>query len=606
MLALVAALVAVDVLASWGRIHPRVRVGGVPLGGLSRADAAARLDDRLGARLEAPVTVRYLDASWTVEPGRVGARLDVEPHVNAAWAVGREGGAGTVLADRAGAWFRPRELPASASADSSRLAAFLDEVDAGVGEPPHDAEVVVDGVSVSLVPARAGVRVVRDRLADDLLRAFVAEDRDVEAQVESAPVAVTDDAAQQALADAKAMVAGTVTVTYKDDRWEFPAEAVGGWIAFRAVPAAATSSGTAESTSAAEVATGAAETAATLDATPTGPMVLVAEISPDALADTVGPKVKGLGRAPEDARFVTDAGRVTIVPSRDGVQPDMEGLARAMTGVLTGSGPRSVELRTRRLEPEITTEKARTMGIKERLSKYTTTYSAGNKPRVNNIHTLAAALDGALVPPGGTFSFNGTVGQRTAEKGYQEAPAIVNGKLLPQLGGGICQVGTTVFNAVFFSGLPVVERRNHSFYISHYPKGRDATVSWGGPDFKFRNDTEHWVLVKTAVTAGSLTVALYGTDPGYEVVYETGPFTDIRPHPVKEVKDPSMPLGARIVEDAGVDGRRVVVKRTVTKGGRVVRTDTFVSSYKSKEEVVRVGTKKPAGSETATPAVSGR
>ncbi len=97
---------------------------------------------------------------------------------------------------------------------------------------------------------------------------------------------------------------------------------------------------------------------------------------------------------------------------------------------------------------------------------------------------------GRCIAPGETFSFNGTVGPRTAEKGYQEAGAIVNGELVPQLGGGICQVGTTIFNTVFESGLPVVERHNHSFYISHYPKGRDATVSWGGPDFKFRNDTD--------------------------------------------------------------------------------------------------------------------
>ena len=77
-----------------------------------------------------------------------------------------------------------------------------------------------------------------------------------------------------------------------------------------------------------------------------------------------------------------------------------------------------------------------------------------------------------------------------------EAPAIVQGRLVPQLGGGICQVGTTVFNTVFFSGLPVIERHNHSQYISHYPKGRDATVSWGGPDFKFKNDTKTWVLLE--------------------------------------------------------------------------------------------------------------
>jgi vancomycin resistance protein YoaR len=232
------------------------------------------------------------------------------------------------------------------------------------------------------------------------------------------------------------------------------------------------------------------------------------------------------------------------------------------------------------------------MGVKERISTYTTTYEASNQPRVNNIHLLGDALDGTLVEPGGTFSFNAAAGERTAEKGYQEANAIVNGKLVPQLGGGVCQVGTTVFNAVFESGLPVVERRNHSFYISHYPKGRDATVSWGGPDLKFKNDTKHWVLVSVSYTSSSITVSLYGTDPGYDVAARVGEWSGVKPFPTEEVKDADLPKGSRVVEDSGVSGRSITVKRIVTKDGKVVRTDSFVSNYKPKVQVVRVGTKR--------------
>jgi len=251
-------------------------------------------------------------------------------------------------------------------------------------------------------------------------------------------------------------------------------------------------------------------------------------------------------------------------------------------------------------QPKLTTAAAKEMGISDRISSYTTTYAGSSSARVNNVHKLAKALDMKLVPPGGVFSFNGAAGERTAAKGYQEAPAIVDGKLVPQLGGGVCQVGTTFFNAVFFSGLPVVERRNHSFYISHYPKGRDATVSWGGPDFKFKNDTKGWILIRTATTSSSLTISLYGTDPGYEVEYKTGDFTNVVPHKVDVIKDPKLKKGMRIVEDGGVDGCRVTVTRTVYKGGEVVRKDTFVSNYGSKTEVVRVGTKVASKPTTGT------
>jgi vancomycin resistance protein YoaR len=241
------------------------------------------------------------------------------------------------------------------------------------------------------------------------------------------------------------------------------------------------------------------------------------------------------------------------------------------------------------------------MGIRGLISAYSTDYDPGNAPRVNNIHTLARALDGKLVAPGATFSFNGAIGERTAAKGYQEANAIVDGKLVPQLGGGVCQVGTTFFNAVFFSGLPVLERRNHSFYISHYPKGRDCTVSWGGPDFKWKNDTANWILVRTQFTSGSLTISLYGTDPGYDVQLQTGKFENVKPFPVQEVKDPALPKGAKVISDPGVDGCTVTVVRTVYKAGVVVRTDTFVSHYNPKVQVVRVGTKAVSVTPTVTP-----
>ncbi len=319
---------------------------------------------------------------------------------------------------------------------------------------------------------------------------------------------------------------------------------------------------------------------------------------------TVAPKLgAAVGTPAQDAKFKTRAGSVTIVPSKDGVGPDIGLLAADITRVLkdTSNPVRTVEIKTTVVSPKLTTEKARDMGVEERISTFTTTYDGSNQPRVSNIHTLGDALDGKLVAPGASFSFNGAVGERTAAKGYQEANAIVNGKLVPQLGGGICQVGTTLFNSVFFSGLPITDRQNHSFYISHYPKGRDATVSWGGPDLKWKNDTKNWVLVSVSYTSDSITISLYGTDPGYDVSYTTGPFTNETPYPVEKIKDPTLKSGLKIVEGQGRDRQEVRGGSHGQKGGQVVRTDTFTSNYKPKVEVVRIGTK---GAKIATATVT--
>ena len=123
---------------------------------------------------------------------------------------------------------------------------------------------------------------------------------------------------------------------------------------------------------------------------------------------------------------------------------------------------------------------------------------------------VAHLVDDKLIAPGTTFSFNGTTGERTAAKGFLEAPVIINGELQTGLGGGVCQVSTTVFNAAFEAGLPITARTNHALYISHYPLGRDATVNYPDIDLKFVNDTGHWLLLRTFVGSSSLTVDLYG------------------------------------------------------------------------------------------------
>ncbi len=584
-------LCGVDLAASAGRIHPGVVASGVEIGGMTTEEASAKLSETLPGRMATPVTVSFETTTWTITAEELDASPETTEAAKSAYAVGRQGTFVERFAARASAWFSPAKVDVPVSADDSATAASLMKVTSEIDRAPVDATVVISGTTPSISSAKLGRKVDAAKLEKQVLAALIAEDKAVTAHAELAPVRVTDEGAAPALEEAKKMLSGPASVTYETSTWEFTPEQIATWLAFR-------------------IAGDAEESTASADATPapasarleSGTEILEAYVSSELASASVTAKVGSAGKPAVNASFKASGGTVSIVPHQDGVGPDITSLANELTIVLKGDAARTVALRTQRVEPEITTEDAKGMGIKERISTYTTTYDSGNKPRVNNIHTLADAIDGTLIPPGGTFSFNGAVGPRTAAKGYQEAPAIVNGKLVPQLGGGICQVGTTVFNSVFESGLPIVERKNHSFYISHYPKGRDATVSWGGPDLKFKNDTPNWVLLATGYSNSSLTISLYGTDPGYEVTASTGSWTDVKPHPVKETPDPTLALGKRTVEDSGVDGRTIVVKRTVKKGGTVIREDTFKSVYKPKEEVVLVGTAPvPGTTPTATP-----
>src|SRR5262249_40872019 len=139
------------------------------------------------------------------------------------------------------------------------------------------------------------------------------------------------------------------------------------------------------------------------------------------------------------------------------------------------------------------------------------TFYGGEPNRIHNVQLVSHLVDGKLIAPGATFSFNRATGERSAAKGFLEAPVIINGELQTGLGGGVCQVSTTLFTPASEAGLPTPARTNHALYISHSPLGRDATVDYPDVDLKFVNDTGHWLLLRTFVGSSSLVVGLYGT-----------------------------------------------------------------------------------------------
>ena len=246
------------------------------------------------------------------------------------------------------------------------------------------------------------------------------------------------------------------------------------------------------------------------------------------------------------------------------------------------------------------------MGIRGLVGSYETTYG-GEPNRIHNVQLVARLIDRKLIPPGATFSFNETTGERTSEKGFREAPVIINGELTTGLGGGVCQVSTTVFNAAYEAGLAITARTNHALYISHYPLARDATVNYPDIDLRFVNDTPNWLLLRTFVGPSSLVVNLYGTPVKRRVVSEASPLVTTGPVPVKKVEDPALYEGQTATVKVGAPPRSTRVRRLVyTAGGKLLHDDTWSSYYRGESTVLRVGTKprpepKPAPPEKPSP-----
>ena len=289
------------------------------------------------------------------------------------------------------------------------------------------------------------------------------------------------------------------------------------------------------------------------------------------------------------------------MPSKPGLALDVLRTSRALLAAAVSPADRTAQLVVRVVQPARTTAKARAMGIVGEVSSYATTYG-GTPGRLHNVALVAKLIDGALIAPGHIFSFNETTGARTAAKGFEVAPVIINGELTTGLGGGVCQVSTTTFNAAYDAGLPITERTNHALYISHYPLGRDATVDYPGVDLKFRNDTTHWLLLRTFVGTGSLTVALYGTPQDRRVESEVSPLSVVGAMPVKRIKDPTLKKGETVVDHAGSPPTATTVRRKVyDASGKLLYDTTWHSSYVGDTQLVRVGTKKPKGKPAGAP-----
>jgi len=257
--------------------------------------------------------------------------------------------------------------------------------------------------------------------------------------------------------------------------------------------------------------------------------------------------------------------------------------------------------------PKRTTAEAQAMGIQETVGSYETFFS-GVANRISNVELVSHLIDNTLIAPGTTFSFNGTTGDRNAAKGFKVAPVIINGELQNALGGGVCQVSTTVFNAAYVAGLPITARTNHALYISHYPQGRDATVDYPDVDLKFVNDTTHWLLLRTWVSSSSLTVVLYGTNPHRRVVSTTAPLRTVAPPPVKRIKDPTLFKGTQVVDSAGSPSLSTSVHRRVyAQDGRLLYDNVWYSNYRGEARVIRIGTKprpKPKPKKPTPPSVT--
>ena len=577
LLAVLTALVGLAFAGSSVRIADGVQIAGVDVGGLTKSEAQTLLQRRSEAVARVPIVFTAGGKEYPIKATTLGVEADWSTAIESA---AREGeGFGPVRGfKRLQTRFFGSEIAPPVRVYKAALEFKLAGLGKDIDQRHVEAELVRRGLAVEVVPGQPGRRLARSVAEQRIVRALAQLDRgqQVALPVLLDPVEVTAADLAPAAAQARVALSAPVRLEYAGTRWKLPRWRI-----------------------------------AELLSLPVGGATSLTIAGPGAEAWFKKLR-KTVERAPVDATFAVKPGGIDIVPDKEGLSIDVPATAKALLAAATSATARTAPLSVRTAPAERSTADAQAMGITGVVGSYYTTYG-GIPSRLHNVALVAQLIDGALVAPGKTFSFNGTTGERTAEKGFEEAPVIINGELQTGLGGGICQVSTTVFNAVYEAGLQIDERTNHALYISHYPLGRDATVNYPDLDLKFTNDTDHWLLLRTFVGSGSLTVNLYGTPQNRRVETTAQPLRVVGAPTIKRVPDPTLEKGQSVVEEYGQPARSTSVSRKVYEaGGAVLHEDTWYSSYRSEPKVVRVGTKpkpkpqpevkpKPTKADTAVP-----
>jgi vancomycin resistance protein YoaR len=534
------------------RLAEGTRIGGIDVGGLTARDAKELLAGRATRLASAPVTFTAGTKRFRLTARQLDVQADWGAAVDSAMRQG--GGFGIVRGyRRLSLEFFPQDLVPSTRAYEAGIDYELDLIAKAVHKPQRDARLVRRGLHISIASGAVGRELDRALARQEIVRALASFSRvsvTLPVRLEAPRVSVAGLTAAQRRASLIISAPVRLVVdrtTLRVPRWRLAKILDLQTLRFR------------------------------------GPA-----------ADAYFGRLAGqVDSEPRDATFAVSASGATVVPARDGLSLDVPRSAALILAAAERKTNRVTRVALTTAHPARSTREAKAMGITGVVGTYETFYG-GDANRIHNVQLVAHLVDGKLIAPGETFSFNGTTGERTAAKGFREAPVIINGELQTGLGGGICQVSTTVFNAAYEAGLRITSRTNHALYISHYPLGRDATVDYPDIDLKFVNDTPHWLLLRTFVGSSSLVVTLYGAPQHRRVETVAQPLEVVSLPPVEKTVDATLEPGETVVDDPGVPAQSTSVERKVyASGGALLSDETWYSSYRAEPRVIRVGPPKP-------------
>ncbi|HPH97617.1 MAG TPA: VanW family protein [Anaerolineaceae bacterium] len=561
-----------------GKIYPGVQIGGVDVGGLTLAEAAQKIAPVVTYSQTGRITFQDGGKTWVATPGQLGYLMFPEATVQNAYSIGRRSDVFTQMSEQMQCLLQGVNLPPVVIYDQRIAQRFLQDLAREVDRPVVEASLGLNGVEVLVRSGQVG-RTLDVNTTLSLLNVQIATLHDATVPLvvnETQPVIL--DATAQA-EKARQILSAPLTLQLSDGQTD-----AGPWV-FE--PASLTQMLSIEQVKGA-------------DNKAHYEVVVNSENLRSFLSELAG----SLSRQAKGARYVFNDEKKELEVIQEAVigrELDVEATIQAVNQRL-GAGEHTIPLVLNLDIPAASnTTKAADLGISELVAEETTYFYGSSAARLQNIRTASSQFHGVLVAPGETFSMASVLGDVTLDNGYAEALIIVGNQSVKGVGGGVCQVSTTLFRTAFMGGFPIVERHAHAYRVSYYEQrsngavdsnlaGLDATVFVPLVDFKFTNDTPYWLLMETYMDGYSLTWKFYSTSDHRTVEWHTTGLRDITepPKPLYQ-ENPALSKGEIKQVDWEVAGANITVTRIVYRGNDVYLQDSFSTHYQAWRSIFQYG-----------------
>ncbi len=561
-----------------GKILPGVHVLGVDLSGLSPVEAGTKLDQELSYPKNGKLVFRDGSQVWVATPAELGMVFDMGSSVQSAYSVGH-GGLFSSLAGQVQALQTGVDVPPVFLVDQRVTYAYLKKIAAQIDKPVIEADLAIKGVEVTYIPGQTGRMLNIDATLVILMAQLQSfRDGEVPLVIEEWTPEIQDAAAQVEIL--RQILSAPLILSIPNPLSGDP----GPWIVDIPTLVAMINIG--------RVQVG-------------NVMQYQISVNPQALQplfDKISPQ---LNHEAANARFTfnDETHQLDLIQSAEaGRKFDADATLKLVQQSLL-AGKHEVPLKVVNQQPQVgDNATAVTLGITQLVSERATYFRGSTEQRIQNIQTASSRFHGLLIAPSEVFSMAQALGDISLENGYKEALIIYNGKTIQGVGGGVCQVSTTLFRTAFFGGYPIVERHAHAYRVSKYEQtasgidtnlaGLDATVYFPLVDLKFTNDTPYWLLMETYVNVGlqRLTWKFYSTSDGRSATVDTSGLQNIVPAPDPLFQEnPDLQKGEVNQVDWAADGADVLVTRTVMRNGQIYFTDTFQTNYQPWQAICEYG-----------------